>query len=282
MVCAARDEGGNVGILGAGWLGSALAIHLLDQGWGVRASSRGRPSVELRAAGAVPFEVDLPGKVPISFLEGLDHLVITLPPGGRRHKGAATARYLDQLAGLAGALVDHPGIHLLYCSSTSVYGRAEGAIDETAPVRPATDSARAVVAAEEFLSALANRLTVVRLAGLVGPGRHPGKFYGGRGASIVDSEAPVNLVHQADAVTAISLLLQKENTFSTYNVCAAAHPRKGEFYAAAAEAIGLAVTDSLPGGINSKNIASNRLRSDGWRPIYDDLRVFLPPWRYLR
>ncbi len=46
----------------------------------------------------------------------------------------------------------------------------------------------------------------LRLAGLVGPGRHPGRFFAGKTAP--DGEHGVNLVHLQDVIGAITLLLQ--------------------------------------------------------------------------
>ena len=268
-----------VGVLGAGWLGTPLVERLLVAGFGVRAAHRSAEAVAAsRAASrAALFRVDLPDVAPASFFNDLDFLILTLPPGGRRLGEEATQVYTARLGPVVNVAMRDPKLRILFCSSTGVYGDATGWVDETTEVRPNTHSSRAVVAAEELLSAVADRLTIVRLAGLVGPGRHPGRFYGGRSVPIRTAEAPVNLVHQADAVAAIQLLIERGAPAGVFNVCAAAHPAKGEFYGAAAGAIGLEVGAKEDGGAADKIIGSLRLRRLGWSPTHDDLSVFRRP-----
>ncbi|NJC27528.1 NAD-dependent epimerase/dehydratase family protein [Neolewinella antarctica] len=265
-----------VGILGVGWLGFALAESLLADGVAVHASSR-QPGklAELERAGADTFLVDLPQILPESFFTGLTHLVVTLPPGGRKLKAAATEDYLGKLRPLLPFLDASPDLRLIFCGTTGVYGDAEGAVDESTPVAPNTHSTRAVVAAETFFFPYADRLTVLRFAGLVGPGRHPGNFFGGKNFPLNQSDAPVNLVHQSDAVAALRLALATTAFKGVYNVCAAAHPPKGIFYGAAAGALGLTMGAEIAGGTTGKKIDSTQLRTAGWQPEHDELIIFL-------
>ena len=265
-----------VGVLGAGWLGTPLAEQLLAAGFTVRATHRSAEAVATsRAASrAAVFRVDLPLVAPASFFNGLDFLVLTLPPGGRQLGEEASKVYTARLGPVIDAALGAPDLRVLFCSSTGVYGDATGWVDETTDVRPNTHSARAVVAAEELFNPLTDRLTVIRLAGLVGPGRHPGRFYGGRSVPIRTADAPVNLVHRADAVAAIRLLIERGAPTGVFNACATAHPAKGDFYGAAAGAIGLEVGAREGGGAGGKIIKSERLRRLGWSPTHDDLSVF--------
>ena len=259
-------------VVGTGWLGGAVVADCAGAGWDVLATYRGAGTREqIIQAGARPVPLDLPEETG-AFLAQLPArwpVLMTLPPGGRRLGAAATPRYLALLEALAPALA---GRHVIYTSSTGVYGDARGPTDEHCPRAPATDSGRAVAAAEDWLSERCYRLTILRLAGLYGPGRHPGRFYGGRpDRPIPAADAPVNLVHRADAVAAVRAVAERQLT-GTYNVCAAAHPPKGDFYAAAAGRLGLAVAGRRPGGAGGKVIRSERLRQRaGWRPRYDDL-----------
>ena len=266
-----------MGVLGAGWLGTPLVEGLLESGFEVRAAHRSDEGVAIRSTArrATNFRVHLPKVAPAEFFKDLDYLVLTLPPGGRKWGEEATEVYTAQLRPVLSVALENAGLHVLFCSSTGVYGETTGRVDETAEVRPNTHSSRAVVAAEELLSSVADRLTIVRLAGLVGPGRHPGRFYGGRSAPIRFADAPVNLVHQADAVAAIRLLIERGAPAGVFNVCAAAHPAKGEFYGAAAGAISLEVGARESGGADGKIIESRRLRQLGWSPTHDDLTIFL-------
>lgn len=266
-----------VGVLGAGWLGFPLVTALLGLQIRVKASSRSSDKLTaLKAEGATAIYLDLPTGNFSGFLTSLTDLVITIPPGGRRYKALATERYLEQLTALQPFLLKLPELRILYCSSTGVYGDVTGLIDEEEPVAPTTYSAKAVVAAEKYLASLPNPLAILRFGGLVGPGRHPGRFFGGKNLTLSQSDAPVNLVHQADAVSALVHVIKFFQPV-VYNVTAAAHPTKGEFYSAASRAIGLDINSCNAGGASGKIVSSQRLRSQGWVPEYDDLKTFLTP-----
>lgn len=262
----------NISVLGCGWLGLPLLRSLVDAGHHVKGSARHpEPLMAIKAAGGIPFQVDLPGEIPENFIGGTDSvLIITLPPGGRQLGAAATEHYLACLQSIA-----HSGSRssprVLFTSSTGVYGEAKGEVTEDTPPQPNTHSSRAVLAAEEWLQATFTDFTILRLAGLISEDRHPGHFYGGRDRLIPNSEAPVNLVHRADVISAIHLLLKKPPSKKIFNVCAASHPSKGDFYKKAANSIGLQVLGLKSGGKDDKIITSHKLRKLGWAPFHDNL-----------
>ncbi|WP_020568493.1 NAD-dependent epimerase/dehydratase family protein [Neolewinella persica] len=265
-----------ISILGCGWLGMPLLQSLIDAGHRVRGSSR-KPEVlsKIKAVGGQAFAIDLPQTLPPKFMDACDVLIITLPPRGRAFGEATTENYLKCFAPLANWLNTSDAPSVIFTSSTSVYGNAEGLLTESTLPRPATHSAHAVLAAEEWLATTGCPVTVLRLAGLVAADRHPGRFYGGKDRPIPDAGAPVNLVHRNDVIAAIHLCLDTNSGSTTYNVCAAAHPSKGAFYTDAANAIGLTVAGALPGGEGGKLIDSTALRNRGWQPTWDDLETSL-------
>ena len=258
-------------IIGAGWLGLPLLTELVRAGHSVWGSSRSDERLAaITEAGGRAFRVELPDNFFGAVFRERELLILTLPPGGRKIGPAAPQRYLERLAPLAPLVTGDDAAHVIYTSSTGVYGAAAGAVSEQTAVAPATHSARAVVAAERWLSERTDRLTIVRLAGLVGGDRHPGNFFAGR--DVPQADAPVNLVHRDDVIAAIRLLIERGLPAGTFNVCAAAHPAKGDFYAAAAAQLGKRTGNNLPGGAEGKVISSERLRELGWRPQHDELR----------
>lgn len=265
-----------ISILGCGWLGLPLLRVLVAAGHQVRGSSRTPGTLaRIEAAGGTAFSIDLPGEITSDFLEDCQTLIITLPPRGRALGENARPNYLKSLSALRPWLNPvglSPSPRVIFCSSTSVYGSAEGIIDENAPLNPSTASAHAVVAAEQFLNECKAGNDILRLAGLVGPGRHPGRFYGGRGRLIPQGDAPINLVHLNDVIAAIQVILE-QNAPSIYNVCSSSHPTKGTFYTAASKALGQDVAGIEPGGESGKLIDSSKLRSQGWQPSWDDLAL---------
>jgi nucleoside-diphosphate-sugar epimerase len=78
----------------------------------------------------------------------------------------------------------------------------------------------------------------LRLAGLVGPGRAPGRFFAGK-KNLGTGSSAVNLVQLDDCTALISMLIEKGINNGIYNVCADLHPRHREFYPAQAIKLGL-------------------------------------------
>ncbi|MBC6995031.1 NAD(P)-binding domain-containing protein [Neolewinella lacunae] len=261
-----------IAIIGCGWLGLPLLADLVAAGYTVAGTSRSPETLSaITAAGGTAWSLQLPEPPPAELLRDCKLVIVTLPPGGRQLGEAATGHYLDQLRALLAPEHFDQSPAVLYTSSTGVYGSTTGRVTEATPVAPDSASSRAVVAAEAWLTEHFEHLTILRLAGLAGPGRHPGRFYGGRDRPIPEGDAPVNLVVQQDVIAAIRHLLAHDLPTGTFNVCAAAHPPKGTFYTAAAAALGLPVAGQLAGGADGKVVDSTRLRRLGWQPRFDAL-----------
>ena len=263
-------QSASIAVIGTGWLGLPLSSFLVTAGYPVHATYR-REEVRraVLAVGVLPYLVNLPDRISLldELLDPVAAVIITLPPGGRRLGPKAVPHYLAALAPLQPYLADR---HVIFTSSTGVYGKgALGTIDEGAPLAPDTDSARAVATAEAWLTTHAPQLTILRLAGLFGPGRDPATFFGG-GRTVPQGDAPVNMVHRADVLAAIDLVI-RQRTLGTYNVSAATHPTKRRFYGNLARRSGAPVPIFTDGGTFGKRIDSSTLRSLGWAPRYDDL-----------
>jgi nucleoside-diphosphate-sugar epimerase len=71
--------------------------------------------------------------------------------------------------------------------------------------------------------------TIVRLGGLFGENRHPGRFLSGKTLSS-SAEACVNMLHQTDAVNGLMFLANEEINKLIVNLVSPHHPTKGEFY----------------------------------------------------
>lgn len=262
-----------ISILGCGWLGLPLLTRLIEDGHQVSGSSRNSATLaEITSAGGMAFPLDLPDTIPAAFLENADLLIITIPPGGRQLGAATRTLYLEKLKALQPWLNQPIAPHVIYTSSTGVYGVAQGEVAEDYPLAPNTNSGVAVAAAEGWLLEQVAPLTILRLAGLLGPGRHPGNFFGGKDRPLKDGDAPVNLVLLEDVIEAFRTLIKRKLPEGIFNVCAASHPTKGTYYSEASIALGLSVKTIIPGGKTSKIIDSTKLRALGWQPLHDDLK----------
>jgi len=229
----------SVVILGCGWLGTQLGVYLSTQGhqvWGSRRSSERlatlpAPIQPLLWDGVSPLNPQICQLLPGSWL------ILAMPPAATQDGGAAYLRSLQIV--LAQADAAHA---LVLCSSSGVYAGLAGEVSEADAPGP-EPRAQLIWQAEQLVLQGAQPIPqryVLRLAGLVGPGRHPATFT--RRGVIAGPEQPVNLVHSADICRWLNLLLQ-HGVFpgSVVNLCAPAMRSKAEFYTAACQNQGVEV-----------------------------------------
>ncbi|MEQ6451879.1 SDR family NAD(P)-dependent oxidoreductase, partial [Salmonella enterica subsp. enterica serovar Enteritidis] len=97
------------------------------------------------------------------------------------------------------------------------------------------------------------------LAGLVGPGRHPGRLFCGKNAP--GGQHGVKLVDLEVVVGAITLLLNAPKGGDIYNICARAHPARTVFYPHMPRLRGLAPPNFLnpPDNANGNFIDGSRI-----------------------
>ncbi|WP_052678885.1 NAD-dependent epimerase/dehydratase family protein [Shewanella algae] len=232
----------HIAVWGCGWFGLPLAKELLARGVKVCGSKRTEEGADLlRKEGMDAVTLNLAEPAPLPSLpDGCDALVLNIPPGLRR--GAND--YLSSLERLLPVIAASSIKRLLFISSSGVYPQSQGVVTEATSVDAPADSYSGTLAmAEQKILALANeslKVTVIRFAGLVGPGRHPGRFLAGK-TGLPGANAVVNLVHLDDCINACLQLLTAANPAGTiYNLCAPCHPTRQEFYPLAAKALGLA------------------------------------------
>jgi nucleoside-diphosphate-sugar epimerase len=272
------QKGSKISILGCGWLGLPLARHLLAAGYQVQGSTTTPANMPVLAQyGISPFLLDLqqpPARAALTDFLRADGLVISFPPGLRAGNGNA---YLQQMQLLAAVLDQTPTPHILFISSTSVYPDCNRVVTEAddAALIPAGNALRQ---AERLLQALPGKtVTILRLAGLAGGSRHPGRFLAGK-TQVPNPRAPVNLIHQDDCVAIAGMLMQQQQRGSgVYNACSAEHPCREEFYTAAALSLGLAPPRFAPPGPADtfKVISSEKLKQAMHYDFkYPDPRLF--------
>jgi nucleoside-diphosphate-sugar epimerase len=100
----------------------------------------------------------------------------------------------------------HPIKHLIYVSSTGVYGDFGGDwAHEDSPTLPAREGGKACLMAEALLAEATDNWTVLRMAGLYGGSRVPTKtLIQNRDWNKLSPHGYLNLIHQTDAVAAIA------------------------------------------------------------------------------
>jgi uroporphyrin-III C-methyltransferase len=228
-----------IAILGLGWLGKPLAEKLHADG---NVMSGTTTSFEkLNVLSHLPFYV---GRVNVSadtlvgdwdaLMHESTHLIINIPP--RRVKNIREI-YPAQIAQII-ARTDAK-VKVIFVSSTAVYGNTAKTFTENDLAEPSKDSGVAVVAAEQLLAAhFGDNLTILRLAGLIGPDRHPGKFLSGK---IIEKNplVPVNLIHRVDCIGLMTRIIEKDCFGEIINGCASLHPIRKDYYESASNALSL-------------------------------------------
>jgi nucleoside-diphosphate-sugar epimerase len=133
----------------------------------------------------------------------------------------------------------------IYLSTTGVYGQTSAGemVNESSPVDPNRFGPRIAVAAERWLKTNSGNWpsTVLRLAGIYGPGRIPllEKLRNNEPLA-VPSFGRLNLIHLDDIIAAIVWALQSPSTDSLYVLSDQAPVLRQEFYNYLAELHGLA------------------------------------------
>ena len=261
---ASGAESSTVLMLGCGWLGLALARSLAASGHrvlGTTTSPEQLPALE--AAGAEPnllrLGADFGGPADAllhRLLRAADVLVLNVPP-----RTAAAGAYPTLLRPVHRAVATAGTKHVLFVSSTSVYPNEPRLMREADAVSN-RDAASDILRAEgHFVPRYGQwKSTVVRLGGLIGPERAPGRFLAGR-RDLAQGNAPVNLVHLTDVVGVLSAVIEHNAWGHTLNVCANQHPLRRDFYPAAAKHIALeSPTFLAENGISGKTIDSSLVR----------------------
>lgn len=245
-----------ISILGCGWYGLALAKALVHNGLNVKGSTTSADKLGVLAeAGIKPYLVSFApdNESYDGDFFNCDVLWICIPPRGRQGEAGG---YLGKLKRIALAATQHKVKHVVFISSTGVYGDVNAEVNELDAPQPDTDSGKALLSVETFLQQqTAFTATIIRFGGLVGPGREPGRFFAGK-KGIPNGLAPVNLIHLDDCVGLSIALLQQQAFGRVYNACTPHHPTKAHFYKQAALKAGLEAPEFIPQLLQWKTVAS--------------------------
>jgi nucleoside-diphosphate-sugar epimerase len=140
-------------------------------------------------------------------------------------------------------------------SSTSVYDDKNKTFSES----DGGESAQSPLLAIENLFRDSDKFTttIVRLGGLIGYSRNPGRFFK-PGRPVSNPDSPVNLIHRDDCIGIISQIVVQEAWGEVFNCCADTHPTKREFYTQASQSIGAPAPEFTNSDDRSFKIISNQ------------------------
>lgn len=280
----------SVSILGCGWMGRALGQYLVDRVDEVRGSTTSPEKLDpLRDDGIDPvlltLDPDLSGDDPASLFHS-SVLVLNIPPS--RGSGDVQTRHPRQVAAVRDAAVQGAVDWVLFASSTGVYPNVDQTVTEAdcppgdpeSLPGPRRSTGEALLTAEDVLMESELDTTVVRLAGLYGPDRPPGRFLAGR-VDVSRPKAPVNLIHRDDCVGVFATVIEQNLRNEVYNACADEHPSREAFYTQAATLQGLAPPSFDEEDVRSGKLVSNEKLKDhsGYDFRHPDPLADLEDWR---
>jgi nucleoside-diphosphate-sugar epimerase len=266
-------------IAGCGYVGGELAANLAKEGhevWALRRSEAPAP------AGARAFRADLLDVDGLRALPSRIDVVFYMASAGGGDDRAYRSAYVDGLRYLLAALEGHPIRRFLYTSSTGVYAQSAGEwVDEDSPAEPGHFSGRRLLEGEHLLLWSRFPATVVRLAGIYGPGRSRLVERVRQGEAVVPGGAPVyaNRIHRDDCAGVLRHLMALENPACLY---AAADHEPADLATVLrwiAERLGVppprveaGETGARYGRTSNKRVRNGRLLATGYRFRYPTFR----------
>ncbi|NMP33548.1 SDR family oxidoreductase [Thalassotalea sp. M1531] len=223
----------HIAIVGCGWVGRALADQLVSQHIKVTATTTSDEKLsELRSLGCIAQKLLLPESQSQAFewLSGVDTLMISITPRFKRGE----TNYPEKVAQLVANAEQHGVENIILLSSSGVYNGLVGEVDETTRLAITEQKVGLLHQAEHIVLNANTRGAVLRLAGLVGPKRHPARFMAGK-TNLANANTPTNLVHLNDVLAAINLMLSDTSLTGIYNVVSDTHPSREQFYTLACQ-----------------------------------------------
>lgn len=218
-----------VSVIGCGWLGLPLCESLIQHGCQVITTTtdheklnllRSKLNIQLLDITDTPVAIQVDPD-----LLKCDVLIYTVPPLGL----GEVERFFASVA--------HDQ-KIIFISSTSVYGKNQGAVTEESSFDPNSENALVLREAEKYLKNRFRQLSIIRPGGLYGEKRHPVYFLAGR-KGITSGEEYLHLVHRDDCVRAILKIIGADFIGENFNLVSDLRILKKDYYTEIAKKLGL-------------------------------------------
>jgi len=258
---------------GLGFSAQALIRRLQPKGWTISGTNRDGAPLD----GVTVWHFDGGAPVPEAALEGVTHLLLSVPPGAdgdpvaKQHHGLLAQRRFDWVG---------------YLSTTGVYGDRGGDwVDENSPLEPSTERGRRRLEAErDWLDLLDAHL--FRLAGIYGPGRNQlVSMLDGTAKRIVKPGQVFSRIHVDDIAGVFAASIAAPRPGRAYNVCDDEPAPPQDVVAFAAELLGMKPPPEIAFAeaelppmarsfyAESKRVSNRRIKQElGYRLLYPTYR----------
>ncbi|HTJ51646.1 MAG TPA: NAD(P)H-binding protein [Cyclobacteriaceae bacterium] len=226
-----------VSILGCGWFGIPLAKSLISKDHQVKGSTTSEEKLATLAShNIIPFLINVGAKDNIfddSFFQ-CDVFIIAITP-----RLNDSVSYHSKIEIIASLLQQHKTKKVILISSTGVYDDCNAHVNEQTIPNPEKQSGKIIWQAESLLKNSSHfTSTAIRFGGLVGPGRHPGRFLAGK-TDLSNGKAPVNMIHLSDCIGICNNIIENDFNIDTLNAVCPHHPTREEFYTVASTQLGV-------------------------------------------
>jgi len=230
-----------IAIIGCGWLGLPLAKTLINKGYQIKGSTTSHDKISLLKNEQIDAHIiqlnenGIEGDIK-SFLNTASILIINVPP---RLRGNNKENYVTKMHLLHAEIKKSDIKKIIFVSSTSVYGAAEGEVSETTTPTPNTESGKQLIASEKiFRDDIELETTIIRFGGLINEERHPVTMLSKK-ESLSNGNIPINLIHRNDCIRIIETVLNEGWWNSIINGVYPYHPKKETYYSREAEKRGI-------------------------------------------
>ncbi len=272
----------NIVIIGCGYIGMEAAAIWKKKGYQVTSTTRSPERLDelskVSQKSLILKGNDEEELVPL--IANNDVIVITIAADSPEHYESAylnTSQIFRHLA----LEMDMPR-HLIYTSSTSVYGDHNGQwVDETSPLLAKTDNSKILIDAEKhYLSTCEVGWSpcILRLAEIYGPGRELSERVKQFQGHVLPGSGDhyTNMIHKKDCVAALDYAL-RHHLEGVYNLADDEHPTRKELYDAISHKFHLPKVKwdpaHTPLHTGNKRVSNHKIKTEGF--------AFLNPHRVL-
>jgi nucleoside-diphosphate-sugar epimerase len=263
-------------VIGCGYIGAQLLRELGRTGWKATGITLSESSADaLRSEGLEVVAADLRTSDLRVLTENNPSVVIHCASSG---KGGAVA-YREIFLETTVRLIKETSFeHLIFTSSTSVYAQTDGSIvTESDRAKPERETGKILRETEELV--LAHHGTVLRLAGIYGPGRCVPleKLLSGEAVVEGDGERIINSIYRDDAVSAL-YLAAANRCQGIFNIADDTPVTQLEWFQSVCACLGRPLPPFVPRELDrkrawtSKRVSNAKFRSLGWSPRYPSFR----------
>ena len=235
-----------------------MAVSLINDGFSVKGSTTSEIKIhELEALNIEAYTIDISEFEEFDLFLTSDILLI-----------AITSKDIDAYERFIEQIEISPIQKVIFISSTSVYPASNSIVtEETVTMNTPLSEIENLFKNNTFFET-----TIIRFAGLFGPGRHPGNCFK-NGKIIPQPNGFVNMIHQEDCINIIHEIINQNCWSTTFNASSNDHPTRRDFYTNARNSLNFETPIFEENSqFKYKIISSKKLQEDlNYQFIHDNL-----------